>query len=366
MSAAPDRPRPGFLRSGGWVVVAALTLTAFAFAWHAATLLGRRGRAVVGDGRTVASYRFDLSALTEPAGSLVASGAAKDGVAALVDPAAWTLADLDRARQERRRRGKVLVGRDRVVGVELGGARRAYPLRFLVWHEVANDTLAGEPIAVSYSPLSDSAAVFRRTVAGEALTFGVSGLLLDSCTLLYDRRAEGAGESLWGQLLARAVAGPAAAAGRVLELVPAELTTWGDWLARHPDTTVLAPLDSMVAEYKREPYGSYFGSDLLRFPVDPLPPPGEAPLKSPVTAVRTAGGWAAVRCPPPAPGGAAARTWTATVDGRALVFSASSSPATITARTPEGAPAAAFHAAFFAWHAAHRDDTVWLEPPPGQ
>ena len=31
--------------------------------------------------------------------------------------------------------------------------------------------------------------------------------------------------------------------------------------------------------YKRDPYHSYFGSDLLRFPVDPLPPAGGLHLK---------------------------------------------------------------------------------------
>ena len=35
---------------------------------------------------------------------------------------------------------------------------------------------------------------------------------------------------------------------------------------------MLAPLPEMKRPYKRDPYHSYFGSDLLRFPVDPLPP----------------------------------------------------------------------------------------------
>ncbi len=32
------------------------------------------------------------------------------------------------------------------------------------------------------------------------------------------------------------------------------------------------PLAEMKRPYKRDPYHSYFGSDILRFPVDPLPP----------------------------------------------------------------------------------------------
>lgn len=362
MNGTGDQTRSGFLRNGGWILVAGLALTVVAFGWHTASLLRLRRSATVGDGRTVASYRFDLGTLTVPGGSIVASGAVKDGVGALVDPAVWSLSDLDAARLERRRRGKVLVARDRVVGMSLRGSHRAYPLRFLAWHEVVNDTLGGEPIAVTYSPLCDSAAVFRRTVAGEVLTFGVSGLLLDSNLLLYDRRPGGAGESLWGQLLARAVAGPAAAAGRTLDPLPMAMTTWGEWLARHPETTLLAPDESMVAEYKREPYVSYFGSDLLRFPVEPLPPAG-VPLKTPLVAVRTGAGFAAVTLPAVAARADAGGRWSAVVDGVPLAFAYRDRPASVTVTTPDGESAAAFHSFYFAWYAAHRDDTTWLAPP---
>ena len=361
MTEAERGGRAGFLRNGGWILLAGLVLSAAAVTWHTATLLGHRRTAAIGDGRTVASYRFDLSSLAVPSSAIVASGAAKDGVAALVDPAPWTLADLETARQERRRRGKVLVGGDRVVGVVRGGEARAYPLRFLAWHEVVNDTLGGEPIAVTYSPLCDSAAVFRRTVAGEVLTFGVSGLLLDSNLLLYDRRPGGAGESLWAQLLARAIAGPGAAARRALDPLPLALTTWGEWLARHPDTTLLAPDESMVAEYKREPYVSYFGSDLLRFPVEPLPPAG-VPLKTPLVAVRTGAGFAAVTLPAIAARADGDGRWSAVVDGVQLTFAYRDRPASVTVTTPDGESAAAFHSFYFAWYAAHRDDTTWLAP----
>jgi tetrahydromethanopterin S-methyltransferase subunit E len=31
---------------------------------------------------------------------------------------------------------------------------RAYPQLVLVWHEIVNDTVAGEPLAVTYCPLT--------------------------------------------------------------------------------------------------------------------------------------------------------------------------------------------------------------------
>ena len=361
MSGAGDTARPGFLRNGGWILVAGLALTAAVFAWHTVSLLRHRRTAAVGDGRTVASYRFDLGSVTVPREEIVASGAVKDGVPALTDPAVWTVADLEAARRQRRG-GKTLLAGDRVVGASLGGEHRAYPLRFLVWHEVVNDTLGGRPIAVTYSPLCDSAAMFGRTIAGEVVTFGVSGLLLDSNLLLYDRRPGGADESLWGQLAVRAVAGPAAAAGRRLEPLPLTLTTWGAWLGRHPDTSLLAPDPRMVANYKREPYVSYLGSDLLRFPVDPLPPAG-VPLKTPLVAVRSGDGFAAVTLPALATRVDADGRWIASVGGVPLTFAYRARPASVSVTMPDGEPAAAFYSFYFAWYAAHRDDTTWLVPP---
>ena len=70
-------------------------------------------------------------------------------------------------------------------------------------------SLAISFIAVTYCPLCDSAAVFdRRTKAG-VQEFGVSGLLYSSNVLMYDRG--GRPESLWSQMKAAGVSGPAMA-----------------------------------------------------------------------------------------------------------------------------------------------------------
>jgi hypothetical protein len=39
---------------------------------------------------------------------------------------------------------------EKVFGLALRGEARAYPLRYLSWHEMLNDRVAGEPITVSY------------------------------------------------------------------------------------------------------------------------------------------------------------------------------------------------------------------------
>ena len=349
--------RPGFLRSGGWVVIAALVVTTFAFAYYAATLIRGRGLRAVGDGRNAESYGFSLEPCLVPRDRVVASGMPRDGLTALVDPAAWSVAQTDAASAAR---AKFLVAGDRVIGISLGGQTRAYPLRLLVWHEVVNDTLAGMPILVTYNPLCDSAVAFRRTRGTRLLVFGVSGLLYESNLLMYDRQSEGVRPSLWSQLLFKAVCGPAAAAGATLEVLPINVQSWADWRRDHPDTTVLAPDPRLSEKYASDPYTSYFGSDALRFPVQSLPSPALYPLKTPLVALGGPRGWTAFPFPvlaPPAQARAGA-PW-ADLEGSLSYRPEGNVVAVALDRLPPGT--GVVYASYFAWYAAHSADTVWAE-----
>jgi hypothetical protein len=81
--------------------------------------------------------------------------------------------------------------------------------------------------------------------------FLVSGLLYRRNLLLYDRETE----SLWSQLLSQAVTGPLA--GKSLNFLPAENTTWAAWRTAHPDTQVLSSTTGYQRDYRLDPYASY-------------------------------------------------------------------------------------------------------------
>ncbi|KAB1188271.1 MULTISPECIES: DUF3179 domain-containing protein [Haloferax] len=140
---------------------------------------------------------------------------------------------------------------DLVVGVELDGIARAYPLRILSWHEVVNDRFGDRPVLVTYCPLCQSGMVATRRVGGEEATFGVSGVLWNENLVMYDT----ATESLWSQLLATAIRGPATETQ--LELLPSTVTTWGEWREAVSETTVLLPppLSDTVVGAVRFNYG---------------------------------------------------------------------------------------------------------------
>lgn len=319
------------LRSGGWVLLAALVLTVAGTLWNLAPLFDAKRPRPRGDGRTADSYGFDLSTTLVAREKIVSAGMVTDGLAPLIEPKTIHPAELPE--HESSGRGRFLVSSDKIVGVVVEDRARAYPLRVLVWHEVIDDTIAGSPIAVTYSPLSGGIAVFDRRVAGDTLTFGVSGLLFQSNLLMYDRRPDRVAESLWSQLQARAVAGPAARAKRTLVPLPFALARWSDWLREHPDTSILAPVPGESAQYAEDVYGSYLNSEELRFPVDPLPPEGTLARKCPVHVVGRPGAWTVTPLFP-SPG-----------ESRFEVVG------------PAGAtPIVGVYAFWFAWYATHADD----------
>jgi hypothetical protein len=261
-------PRRHWIADGGWALLIGGIILTFGMVFRIYHDLGPARVKRIGDGVTIDSYQFDLSNLTIDSSKLRASTMSRDGIAALVEPGAITAAGL--RGDEYKGRAKYVVKNDRVAGVVVGGEARAYPLLVLNWHEVVNDTLGGVPIAVTYSPFTDSIVVFDRRVGADTLEFGVSGLFYNSNLLLYDRNAAAGQESLWSQLLSAGISGPHA--GAELTVLSSNVLEWQDWLAAYPDTTILRRDENLVEQYKGDLYGNYFQSGKLRFDASPLPP----------------------------------------------------------------------------------------------
>ena len=77
--------------------------------------------------------------------------------------------------------------------------------------------------------------------------FGTSGLLYRSNKLMYDRTTN----SLWNQFTGEPAVGPLVGQDIKLEILPVVVTTWGEWVQAHPDTTVL---DLNTGVYHPEEY----------------------------------------------------------------------------------------------------------------
>ena len=124
---------------------------------------------------------------------------------------------------------------DYVVGVELNGESRAYPLNMLSNPErhVVNDDLGGQPIAVTWCGLCQSPIVYSRRMAGRTLLLQVPGTVYGENMVIQDVETG----SEWPQLLGEALNGPLK--GQSLQQIPSVWTAWKTWRTEHPDTTVL-------------------------------------------------------------------------------------------------------------------------------
>ena len=273
------------MRGLWWLLALAILVTGSAGTYMVHLVLEAKQKPRIGDGSNPATYGFSFEYLTVPMNEIQASGLPRNSLDVLDLPPRYSAEEATHFRG----RDKYVVATDLILGVELGDEALAYPIQILNWHEVVNDTLAGVPIVVSYSPLTGTIAAFDRRVGDQTLEFGFSGLLLETHSLLFDRSDE---PSLWSPLLGRAISGPAAARGDTLRPIHAQFVPWSVWSKRHPEAEVLTRDEAKIMAYRRSPYGEYYGNDILRFPVSKLPPDRETyPYKSRIIAVRTTGDW---------------------------------------------------------------------------
>jgi hypothetical protein len=188
-----------------------------------------------------------------PLNEILSGGPPKDGIPSIDDPKFWTLAQA----------GNFLDKDDIGLGLEYKRETRFYPFRILVWHEIVNDTVEGDPVLVTYCPLCLTGVAFDRKVVGVAQEFGVSGRLWQSNLLMYNRASKEDDESLWSQVLGEAVLG--VNTGEKLKIIPTDIVRWEDWKKVHPNTKVLSTDTGSGRNYSLDPYGDYYTSEQVSF-----------------------------------------------------------------------------------------------------
>jgi hypothetical protein len=179
-----------------------------------------------------------------------------------------------------------LLGGEPVFGVAINGDTRAYPLRILDWHEMANDVVGGVPMSLAYCTLCGAGIAFDgRASDGGTYDFGSSGFLYRSNKLMYDRQTR----TLWNQLTGEPVLGELVGANVELELLPVVLTSWEDWLAQHPgnwkpamrDTIFLGP-PTVTTSHRPRPCSQYGNGESSWIPRIGSTPCGLTALRKPI------------------------------------------------------------------------------------
>ncbi|MGI9350990.1 MAG: DUF3179 domain-containing protein [Rhizobiaceae bacterium] len=195
---------------------------------------------------------FDL--ISVPPHEIQSGGPSKDGIPSIDKPKFSVVGEVNNIGEN-----------EPVIGLEIDGDARAYPLSVLMWHEIANDVVGGIPVAVTYCPLCNAAIVFDARYEGKKLDFGTTGRLRHSDLLMYDRQTE----SWWQQFSGEAIIGDLL--GARLDILPSRLESFGNFKKRHPKAKILVPNNPGFRRYGQNPYVGYDTLDRPFLYGGPLP-----------------------------------------------------------------------------------------------
>lgn len=183
---------------------------------------------------------------------ILSGGPPKDGIPSIDNPKFVTVEEADEWIQDN----------ELVLGLVYKGEKRVYPLQIMVWHEIVNDFVAGDPILITYCPLCGSGIAYKREINGNPVEFGTSGKLYNSNLVMYDRKTD----SYWAQIGGNAIVGELT--GTQLEPISVDTVVWRDWKKAHPESQVLSQNTGFRRSYGRDPYGNYYEDTFIMFPVE--------------------------------------------------------------------------------------------------
>lgn len=226
----------------------------------------------------------------------------------------------------------------------------ALPKHMMQVHEMVNMTIGGRRFAVPYCTLCGSAqAYFTDQVPDgvDAPVLRTSGLLSRSNKVMYDLTTM----SVFDTFTGAAVSGPLQDAGLVFEQGTVTVTTWGEWKAAHPDTSIVAEDGGIGRSYDLDPLGRR-DDDGPIFPTGDVDP--RLPAQEPVVGVITDDG-SAVAFLARAGRDALAAGHEVSAAGVELYDDSGG----LRARTPDGEEIAAHEAFWFAWSQFHPGTELW-------
>ncbi len=211
--------------------------------------------------RAESEFKTDFSKHSISYSEILSGGPPKDGIPPLDSPQFVSVSEAE----------AWLKPIEPVILVQVGEDARAYPIQILIWHEIVNDTVGGEPLIVTFCPLCNTAIAFKRTVDGKVLDFGTTGRLRYSNLIMYDRQTE----AWWQQATGEAIAGELT--GTQLEFYPATIISWQVFKTSYPQGKVLSRETGYPRDYGRNPYVGYDDVNKPPFLYDGPPTPDQLP-----------------------------------------------------------------------------------------
>ena len=130
-----------------------------------------------------------------------------------------------------------------VIGVEVNGQAKAYPVEIIGYHHQITDTIGGEPLMVTYCSVCRTGRVFSPFVNGRLEKFRLVGM--DHFNAMFE---DATTKSWWRQATGKAVAGKLK--GTALKEIESAQMSLGAWIRKYPNTTILQPDTLFANQYK--------------------------------------------------------------------------------------------------------------------
>jgi hypothetical protein len=132
-----------------------------------------------------------------------------------------------------------------VVGIDVDGQARAFPIQFIGYHHQVRDTVAGKPVMVSYCTVCRTGRVFSPVVDGHSETFRLVGM--DHFNAMFE---DASTHSWWRQANGEAIAGPSK--GKALIEIPSRQVTLAEWLREHPTSLIMQADAGLKDNYSKD------------------------------------------------------------------------------------------------------------------
>ncbi len=183
---------------------------------------------------------------------ILSGGPPKDGIPSIDNPKFVSVLEADEWIQDN----------ELILALKYKNVTRVYPLQIMVWHEIVNDFVSGDPILITYCPLCGSGIAYERILNEEVVEFGTSGKLYNSNLVMYDRKTD----SYWTQIDGLAIVGKLT--GTKLNAISIDTVTWGEFKELNPNAEILSQDTGYSRSYGKDPYGNYYENSFTLFPVE--------------------------------------------------------------------------------------------------
>ena len=131
-----------------------------------------------------------------------------------------------------------------VIGVALNGQAKAYPIQYIGYHHMVQDTVGNTPVYVTYCTVCRSGRAYSQFLDGKRIQFRLRGM--DHFNAMFEDVGT---TSWWSQESGQAIAGKLK--GTTLNEIPSQQMTLNAWIRLHPNTLILQPDPKFAQEYKQ-------------------------------------------------------------------------------------------------------------------